>query len=141
MEEKNMIPERNGNIFSQALKAVKGENSQQLIEQFTAEMTLVAEGLFEDQGKIRQKIDHLEKETDRRIQQANAQNDENNKLIEEERKYTDQKIKELSIRMQELEKTLKNQKQKHQNFMSQLTTVVIILSVSAVIITLLTKLL
>ena len=40
-------------LWDGALKMVKGENTTQLIEQFTAEMTLVAEGLCEDQNKLR----------------------------------------------------------------------------------------
>ena len=53
MEEENAIVSKPKKIWNDALKAVKGENTNQLIEQFTAEMTLVAEGLCEDQNKLR----------------------------------------------------------------------------------------
>ena len=50
-----------------ALKAVKGDNTHQLVEQFTAEMTLVAEGLCEDQSKLRQEVDRMMTDEDQRV--------------------------------------------------------------------------
>ena len=49
-EEKTLAekPQKKPTLWDGALKMVKGENTNQLIEQFTAEMTLVAEGLCED---------------------------------------------------------------------------------------------
>ena len=46
-------------FWNGALKLVKGENTAKLIEDFTAEMTLVAEGLCEDQSKLRREVDKM----------------------------------------------------------------------------------
>ena len=46
-------------IWNDALKMVKGEDSTQLIESFTAEMTLVAEGLCEDQNRLRGEVNEM----------------------------------------------------------------------------------
>ncbi|MBQ9324383.1 MAG: hypothetical protein IJ246_01300 [Clostridia bacterium] len=43
----------------QAIASVRGENTHQLVESFTSEMTMVAEGLCEDQSKLRSDIDAL----------------------------------------------------------------------------------
>ena len=46
-EEKTLTEKPKKTLWDGALKMVKGENTNQLIEQFTAEMNLVAEGLCE----------------------------------------------------------------------------------------------
>ena len=67
-EEKTLATEKpkKTTLWDGALKMVKGENTNQLIEQFTAEMTLVAEGLCEDQTKdlteLRSRLSPLEKQ-------------------------------------------------------------------------------
>ncbi|MBQ7848570.1 MAG: hypothetical protein IJ343_02455 [Clostridia bacterium] len=51
-----MSEERNTgrtSIWNQALRTIKGEGTSELVEQFTQEMTLVAEGLCEDQARLR----------------------------------------------------------------------------------------
>ena len=144
MEEKTITTEKSGNIFTQALRVVKGENTQQLIESFTAEMTLVAEGLFEDQNKIRSDIEKNSRETDQRFQKINARLDELNRVIEEERKATDEGIRKLHLELQDLQKEIKEKekrKKKDRSFISQLTTLSIIIAASAIIVTLLIKLL
>ena len=52
-------------IWNQALKAVKGDSMNEMVEQFTQEMTLVAEGLCEDQARLRRAVDGLLKEAQR----------------------------------------------------------------------------
>ena len=51
-------------FLSNALHAVKGDSTQSLVENFTSEMTLVAEGLCEDQAKLRTQLDDLERRED-----------------------------------------------------------------------------
>ena len=53
-EEKTVSKPRQ--LWDSAVKAVKGGGTEQLIETFTAEMTLVAEGLCEDQNNLRREI-------------------------------------------------------------------------------------
>ena len=64
MEEEKTITEKPKKLWDGALKMVKGENTTQLIEQFTSEMTLVAEGLCEDQSKLRKEVDGMITEED-----------------------------------------------------------------------------
>ena len=72
MEEEKTITEKPKKLWDGALKMVKGENPNQLIEQFTAEMTLVAEGLCEDQTKLRREVDDMMTQEDRRIQKLES---------------------------------------------------------------------
>ena len=62
-------------LWDGALKMVRGDNTSQLIENFTAEMTLVAEGLCEDQSILRREVDRMITEEDRRIQAMQTQVD------------------------------------------------------------------
>lgn len=54
MDEK--MPSKPRQLWSQALRAVKGDQTQTLVEQFTSEMTLVAEGLVEDQAGLHREL-------------------------------------------------------------------------------------
>ena len=67
-EEKNVAKPRK--IWDNALRAVKGENTMQVVENFTAEMTLVAEGLCEDHGRLRKAVEDMESEQDRLMRDA-----------------------------------------------------------------------
>ena len=46
-------------LWESALKVVKGDSTEQLVEQFTAEMTLVAEGLYDDQARLKREVELL----------------------------------------------------------------------------------
>ena len=59
-EEKTAKP----SLWNQALKVVKGDSMNDMVEQFTQEMTLVAEGLCEDQARLRKAVDGLIREAD-----------------------------------------------------------------------------
>lgn len=52
-------------IWDQALRAVRGDSTSELVEQFTQEMTLVAEGLCEDQARLRRAVDGLTRQAER----------------------------------------------------------------------------
>ena len=91
-------------LWDGALKMVKGENTNQLIEQFTAEMTLVAEGLCEDQTKLRKEVDGLMTQEDQRIQKLQSRIDLLETSLEEERKAHDKDVTELRNRLSPLEK-------------------------------------
>ncbi len=105
-EEKTLTekPQKKPTLWDGALKMVKGENTSQLIEQFTAEMTLVAEGLCEDQTKLRREVDDLTTQEDRRIQKLESRIDLLETTIEEERKQHDKDLTELRNRLSPLEK-------------------------------------
>lgn len=91
-------------LWNGALKLVKGENTAKLIEDFTAEMTLVAEGLCEDQTKLRREVDHLITEEDRHIQKVESKIDLVEKSVDEDRESFDKTVTELRNRIAVLEK-------------------------------------
>ena len=105
-EEKTLTAEKTKKptLWDGALKMVKGENTNQLIEQFTAEMTLVAEGLCEDQTKLRKEVDGLMTQEDQRIQKLESRISLLETSLEEERKAHDKVVTELRSRLSPLEK-------------------------------------
>ena len=104
-EEKTLTekPKKN-TLWDGALKMVKGGDTSQLIEQFTAEMTLVAEGLCEDQTKLRREVDDMTTQEDRRIQKLESRIDLLETSLEEERKAHDSDLTEMRNRLAALEK-------------------------------------
>ena len=103
-EEKTLTEKPKKTLWDGALKMVKGENTNQLIEQFTAEMTLVAEGLCEDQTKLRRDVDNMTTQEDRRIQKLESRIDLLETSLDEERKAHDKDVTELRNRLSTLEK-------------------------------------
>ena len=103
-EEKTLTEKPKKTLWDGALKMVKGENTNQLIEQFTAEMALVAEGLCEDQTKLRREVDDLTIQEDRRIQKLESRIDLLESSLDEERKAHDKDVTELRNRLSPLEK-------------------------------------
>ena len=99
-EEKTNKP----SLWNQALKVVKGDGTTELVEQFTQEMTLVAEGLCEDQARLRKAVDGLIREADGL--KAKSEQDYQDLLhqLENQHKETKQQLEELSRRIAALEK-------------------------------------
>ncbi len=106
MEEEKTITEKPKKLWDGALKMVKGENTTQLIEQFTSEMTLVAEGLCEDQSKLRKEVDGMITEEDKQIQKLQTKIDQMETSLDEERREHDRNVTELRNRLATLEKKL-----------------------------------
>lgn len=97
-------------LWNQALKAVKGDSTNELVEQFTQEMTLVAEGLCEDQARLRKAVDGLIRESD--SQRAKSEQDYQDVLrqLDENQKDTHRRLDELSRRISALEKPAPREK-------------------------------
>lgn len=91
-------------LWNQALKVVKGDSTTELVEQFTQEMTLVAEGLCEDQARLRRAVDGLIKEGEG--QRAKSEQDYQDVLrqLDTHQKDMKQRLDELSRRVSALEK-------------------------------------
>ena len=91
-------------LWNQALKVVKGDSTTELVEQFTQEMTLVAEGLCEDQARMRRALDGLIKEGE--SQRAKSEQDDQDILrqLDAHQRETKQKLDELCRRVAALEK-------------------------------------
>ena len=143
-EEKTLTAEKTKKptLWDGALKMVKGENTNQLIEQFTAEMTLVAEGLCEDQTKLRREVDGLMTQEDQRIQKLQSRIDLLETSLEEERKAHDKDVTELRNRLSPLEKQAaktpaKDRKKAAGGIIKGLTVMVSIAAAAWVIVTVL----
>ena len=138
MEEEKTLTEKPKKLWDGALKMVKGENTNQLVEQFTAEMTLVAEGLCEDQTKLRKEVDGLMTQEDKRIQKLESTINLLETSLEEERKNHDQDVTELRNRVSQLEKQSKvtaKDKKKSRTIIRDLTWLVGIAAAAWVIVT------
>jgi len=142
MEEEKTLAgkqQKKPTLWDGALKMVKGENTNQLIEQFTAEMTLVAEGLCEDQTKLRREVDDMTTQEDRRIQKLESRIDLLETSLDEERKAHDKDLTELRGRLSILEKQAAKQpgkeKRKAGSIIRDLTWLVGIAAAAWVIVT------
>ena len=137
-EEKTLTEKPRKTLWDGALKMVKGENTNQLIEQFTAEMTLVAEGLCEDQTKLRREVDGLMTQEDKRIQKLESTINLLETSLEEERKNHDRDVTELRNRVSTLEKQAKTNakdKKKSGGIIKGITLIVSIAAAAWVIVT------
>jgi hypothetical protein len=91
-------------LWNQALKVVKGDSVSEMVEQFTQEMTLVAEGLCEDQARLRRAVDGLIKETDGQRSKSEQDYQELLRQLNENHKDNKARLDELSCRIAALEK-------------------------------------
>ena len=134
------VAEKPKKLWDGALKMVRGENTNQLIENFTAEMTLVAEGLCEDQGTLRRDVDRMFTEEDRRIQALKTQLDAAETSLEEERKAHDRDMTELRNRIAALEKKSAGKPAKEKRYLIRDLTVLVAIAAGAwVIVTVINK--
>ena len=141
-EEKTLTEKPKKTLWDGALKMVKGENTNQLIEQFTAEMTLVAEGLCEDQTKLRREVDEMTTQEDRRIQKLESKIGLLETSLDEERTAHDKDVTELRSRLSTLEKQAAKapakEKRKAGTIIRDLTWLVGIAAAAWVIVTVIT---
>lgn len=140
----NTVPtEKPKKLWDGALKMVRGDNTSQLIENFTAEMTLVAEGLCEDQSTLRREVDRMITEEDRRIQSLQTQVDAAETSLEEERRAHDRDVTELRNRLAALEKQASQkpvkEKTRKGNIIRDMTILVAIAAGAWVIVTMINK--
>ena len=131
-------------FWQNALRTVKGDNTTELVEQFTSEMTLVAEGLCDDQGRLRKELEDIRREHDRSRQQLQSGLDVQETQLEENRRDTDARLDELERRVEALEKNEKQhqkeksaEKEQKGGKMRQLIILASILSGTAVILSVL----
>lgn len=97
-------------LWNQAMRVVKGDNTNELVEQFTQEMTLVAEGLCEDQARLRRAVDGLIQQAEKDQSKTAQGYDELEKRIEKNEKEVKERLNELSHRLSDLEKVRKKKK-------------------------------
>ena len=97
-------------LWNQALKVVKGDSTTELVEQFTQEMTLVAEGLCEDQARLRRAVDGLIKEGEGQRVKSEQDYQDVLRQLDAHQKDMKQKLDELSRRVSALEKPAAKEK-------------------------------
>ena len=143
MAEEKTLTEKPKKLWDGALKMVRGDNATQLMENFTAEMTLVAEGLCEDQSTLRKDVDRMITEEDRRIQALQTKVDAAETSLEEERKAHDRDVTELRNRLAALEKKANakpaKEKSRKGTVIRDLTVLVAIAAGAWVIVTIINK--
>ena len=148
-EEKTTVAQMPKKLWDGALKMVKGDNTAQLIEQFTAEMTLVAEGLCEDQNRLRGEVNRMMNEEDRRLQKLDSHLEELNSSLEEMQREQDRVTTELRSRLAALEKQaaaqgrdakVKKEKAAKRNWMRDLTILIVVAAVCTIAVMLVHKL-
>lgn len=134
-EEKNVS--RPMQLWNSALKAVKGDSTAQLVEAFTAEMTLVAEGLCEDQARLRQSMEELRREEDRSAQRMMSEVQALESAIRENQRDTDQRLEDMQRRLSALEGRLSSRAHKNTGLIHQLTILVSIVCGTWLLVTIL----
>jgi predicted RNase H-like nuclease (RuvC/YqgF family) len=115
MSEDTSLMSKPKKIWNDALRMVKGEDSTQLMESFTAEMTLVAEGLCEDQNRLRGEVSRMMNEEDRRLQKNESHLQELEQTLEEQQREHDRTLTELRNRIAALEKQLSRESRERQS--------------------------
>ena len=149
MSEESSLMTKPRKIWNDALKVVKGEDSAQLIESFTAEMTLVAEGLCEDQNKLRGEVSQMMNEEDRRLQRQESRVQELEARLEEQEKEHDRVVTDLRNRLAALEKQASRdnrvaekarRERKERNRIREITILICVAAVAAIAVILVWKL-
>ena len=150
MAEETSLMNKPKKLWNDALRMVKGEDSAQLIEQFTAEMTLVAEGLCEDQNQLRGEVNRIVHEEDRRMQKQESRQDQLEVMLEEQQRENDRIITELRNRLAVLEKQseraekekerVKFQKEKKgRNLVRDITILIAVAAAAVIVVSLVLK--
>lgn len=121
-------------LWSSALKAVKGDSTQQLVEDFTAEMTLVAEGLCEDQSRLRQSVEDVRREQDRSAQHVDSELHALECAIQEGQRETERRLDELSRCLSALENKTPQKRTKQAGIMQQATVLVAMVCITVLIV-------
>ena len=126
-------------LWESALKVVKGDSTEQLVEQFTAEMTLVAEGLYDDQARLKREVEGLRQEQDRLSQRAGSEQQAQEAALMEAQRDLDRRLDDFARRLSAMEAKLsaKPKKMKMDGLVGQLTVLACIVCGSWVLVTIL----
>lgn len=124
-------------LWNQAVKAVKGDTAGQMIEQFTAEMTLVAEGLCEDQARLKKSVEDLHRAQEHAGQSARSELEALENTLREHQRDTDRRLEDLSRRLAAMEGRLKKKESAKPAWMNQAILLVSIVCGSWVLVTIL----
>ncbi len=123
-------------LIGGALQAIKGPDVQNLMESFTSEMTVVAEGLYDDQMRLRREVEELSAQQTILSQQALDSREDLQIKWEQVQKDINARWNDMQKRLQALE--AKQHKQGKKNgILSQVTVLAAIVAGAWIIVTLL----
>ena len=121
----------------------RGDDTQQLVEAFTSEMTVVAESLCDDQSQLRKNVEDVRRESESNRQNLQDALDMLERTLDENQKEMDRRLTDLGRRMDALEKNGKK-KELHigkwkmpDGFMPQLIVLASIIAGAWVLVTIL----
>ena len=125
-------------LWESALKVVKGDSAEQLMEQFTSEMTLVAEGLYDDQARLKREVELLRQEQDRLAQRVSSDQQAQETSLLEAQRDIDRRLDDFARRLSAMEaKRPARKKGKWDGLMGQATVLACIVCGSWVLVTIL----
>jgi len=123
-------------LFGGALQALKGPDVQNLVESFTSEMTVVTEGLYDDQMRLRKEVEELSVQQTILSQQVLDGREDLQLKWEQSQKDIAARLNDMQKRLQSLE--LRQGKQGKKNgILSQVTVLAAIVAGAWIIVTLL----
>ena len=135
-EKLSSIIKKPRELIGGAIHALKGPDVEGLMENFTSEMTLVAEGLYDDQMRLRKEVEDLLAEQTILAQQVLDGREDANAKWDAWQKEMAARIGDMQKRLQALES--KQQKQGKKNgLISQITVLASIVAGAWIIVTLL----
>ena len=94
---------------------LKGKDMNQAVEEFTSEMTLVAEGLSEDQAVLRQDVDKLSAQQtllEEKLQRASKERKDELRELRDALKESKKQAETIEKRLDSLEKAVKDAEKK-----------------------------
>ena len=129
-------------LLDSALKAVKGDSTQQVVEDFTAEMTLVAEGLCEDHARLKEQLNRLAEDQDHLSQRLESEQQALETSLGEHQRDADARLQTLARRLDALEKRQESKKHRSEkmDLITRLTILAGIVCGSWVLVTLINAL-
>ena len=142
MQEETKTVSKPRQLWDKTVKAVKGGGTEELVETFTAEMTVVAEGLCEDQNTLRREIAQLRDMTEKLEHRANNEQELMDTTLKENQKDLDARLESLTHRIAALEtKTARldsaKSKAKERGWIGQVTILAAIIAGAWVLVTIL----
>ena len=123
-------------LIGGALQAIKGPDVQNLMESFTSEMTVVAEGLYDDQMRLRREMEELSAQQTILSQQVLDSREDLQIKWEQALKEINARLSDMQKRLQALEAKQHRQGKKN-GILSQVTVLAAIVAGAWIIVTLL----
>ncbi len=119
-----------------ALQMIKGQDVQNLVESFTSEMTMVAEGLYDDQMRLRREVEELSSRQENLSRQALDAREDMYSRLDQSQKELVTRISDMQKRLQALESKQGKQGKKN-GVLSQVTVLAAIVAGAWIIVTVL----